>query len=86
MEEMKARFGIDFTEPSTWKAVVWLLTSLGVVITPEQEQYVAVLGMVVVGLLGLFFKDNKPTPVETVVEDDEHSIDYVVKKSRAKKK
>jgi hypothetical protein len=42
--------------------------------------------MVVVGLLGLFFKDNKPTPVETVVEDDEHSIDYVVKKSRAKKK
>jgi hypothetical protein len=86
MEEMKARFGIDFTEPSTWKAVVWLLTSFGIVITPDQEQYIAILGMMAVGLLGLLFKDNKPKPETEVDDDDEHSVDYVVKKSRTKKK
>jgi len=39
-------------EPSTWRGLVWLLTALGVSLSPESWQYLTTAGMAVAGLIG----------------------------------
>ena len=39
-------------EPSTWRGIVWLLTALGVSLSPESWQYLTTAGMAVAGLIG----------------------------------
>lgn len=39
-------------EPSTWRGLVWLLTALGVSLSPESWQYLTTAGMALAGLIG----------------------------------
>jgi len=43
--------------PSTWKGIITLLGLLGVVLSPEQSEYIAVVGIAVVGFISTFFSD-----------------------------
>lgn len=53
------RIGIDFREPSTWRGLVLLATSLGVLhLTTEQVDAVVAAGMAIAGLIGAFVKDR----------------------------
>jgi hypothetical protein len=52
-------------EPSTWKGLVWIVTAFGVVLSPEQKEAIAGLGMAVAGLIGVFVeKGNAHTKEE----------------------
>lgn len=45
-------------EPSTWRGVVMLLTTAGMTISPELQNVIVSVGLAVVGLLGVFTKDE----------------------------
>jgi len=46
-------------QPSTWRGVIWILTALGIALTPEQSEAVITLGMAFAGAIGTFVSDNK---------------------------
>jgi hypothetical protein len=41
-----------FKEPSTWRALVWLVTSFGLALQPEQKEAVIAFGCVIAGGMG----------------------------------
>lgn len=45
-------------EPSTWRGIVLVLTSLGVGINPDAVAYIVSAGTGVAGLIGVFTKDK----------------------------
>lgn len=59
-------------EPSTWRALVVLLTTLGVSISPEQSTAIVVAGASLFSAIGLFTPDQLPnkTPVSNKESDD----------------
>ena len=42
-----------FKEPSTWRALVWLATSFGLALQPEQKEAVIAFGCAIAGGMGL---------------------------------
>lgn len=44
-------------EPSTWRGVTLLLTSLGVALSPEQTAAIVALGLAVAGVIAVFIPD-----------------------------
>lgn len=46
-------------EPSTWRGLVWVLTSFGVILSPDQKESIVATGMAVAGLIGMFTSDKK---------------------------
>lgn len=52
-----SKFGIAFTQRSTWTGLVWLLTVCGIQIDEQQSVAIAEAGMSLAGLLGVFWKD-----------------------------
>lgn len=49
-------------EPSSWRGIIWLLTAMGVTLSPEAWEYVVAAGMALAGLLGVFLADPDPDP------------------------
>jgi len=45
-------------EASTWKALVYLATSLGVELNPDQAAAIVSIGLAIVGFIGAFFPDK----------------------------
>ena len=45
-------------QPSTWRGVVWLLTAVGVGLSPEQMEAIITAGMMAAGALGVILNDN----------------------------
>jgi hypothetical protein len=45
-------------EPSTWRGLVWLATSLGLTLSPEAWEYIIAIGMAAAGLLGVILKEK----------------------------
>jgi hypothetical protein len=52
-----SKFGIALSQPSTWTGLVWLLTVLGIQLDEQQGRAIAEVGMSLVGLMGVFWKD-----------------------------
>ena len=48
MDYLKDRF----KEPSTWRALVWLATSFGLVLQPEQKEAIIAFGCAIAGGIG----------------------------------
>lgn len=48
-----------FSEPSTWRGIIALATSLGVAISPDQIAAIIAIGMALMGVIGAFTKDKK---------------------------
>lgn len=46
-----------FRYPSTYKGIVTLLTALGVAISPEQSEAIAIAGVAIFGAIETFFSD-----------------------------
>ena len=46
------------TEPSTWRGLVWMLTAMGLAVSPDQQAAIAATGMAIAGLIGAFFTDG----------------------------
>lgn len=50
--------GIAWHEPSTWRGIVYLISAMGVAISPEQQGAIVSAGLSVAGAIGLFIKDK----------------------------
>jgi len=50
-------------EPSTWRGLAWLLTAVGVSLSPDAWQYITTAGMAAAGLIGVLTREE-PTRVE----------------------
>lgn len=50
-------------EPSSWRGIVGLLTSVGVVTNPDLGNSIIATGIALMGLIGILTKDKTP-PVE----------------------
>jgi hypothetical protein len=49
-------------EPSTWRGIVFMLTSIGITIQPELVGPIIAIGTGVAGLIGVLTKDKAPAP------------------------
>lgn len=56
---MKAYILARLKEPSSWRGVVLLLTSLGITLSPEQAEAIIAIGMAVAGAVGVFAPDGR---------------------------
>lgn len=54
------QFGIAINEPSTWRGIVYLLTAVGIQISPELQGAIVTAGLSVAAAIGIFIKDSKP--------------------------
>lgn len=45
-------------EPSSWRGFIWLLSALGVALSPEQSAAIMGAGAAVAGLAGVFTSDR----------------------------
>lgn len=84
-ETIFKKFGIALHEPSTWTAVIALLSLVGVHFEPDQASAIIQAGVGLGGVLGLFFKWDTVPASETVkptVDDAEKSLDEIVQDSR----
>lgn len=52
------KFAPDFSQASTWRGFITIITALGVSITPEQAASIIALGLAVTGAIGAFIKDK----------------------------
>jgi hypothetical protein len=53
------QFGIALNEASTWRGIVYLLTAVGIQISPELQGAVVTAGLSVAAAIGIFVKDAK---------------------------
>lgn len=54
MDLIKRYLRARLKEPSTWRGLVLLLTSLGIGISPEQADAIVAAGLAVAGAIGAF--------------------------------
>ena len=45
-------------EPSTWRGLAMIVTSLGVALSPDQIAAIVAAGSAIVGLIGVFTRDR----------------------------
>lgn len=45
-------------EPSTWRGLIYMLTSFGVAFSPEQTAAIVAFGFAVAGLIAVFVPDS----------------------------
>jgi hypothetical protein len=50
---------VDFSEPSTWRGAVGILTAFGLTISPEQSAAIVAFGLGLSGLIAVFNKDRQ---------------------------
>lgn len=53
------QFGIALNEASTWRGMVYLLTAVGIQISPELQGAIVTAGLSVAAAIGIFVKDSK---------------------------
>ena len=76
------------SEPSTWRGIIWIVTALGLALSPEQKEAIVTAGMAIAGVVGVFTKEKpKPTPdqIEKVKELIQQNVDAAIIKSNEKK-
>ena len=58
---MNKQYFVDrLAEPSTWRGLVMVATSFGVLVKPEQIEAIVFIGLFIAGMLGAATKDGKP--------------------------
>ena len=50
------------SQPSTWRGLVWILTALGIVLSPDQQETIAAAGMALAGAIGACVSDHRGGP------------------------
>lgn len=56
---MLKNFGIALNEASTWRGIVYLLTAVGIQISPELQGAIVTAGLSVAAAIGIFVKDSQ---------------------------
>jgi hypothetical protein len=51
-------------QPSTWRGIVILASSLGYALTPDMGQAIIAVGLAVSGLIGILAGPDTPPPAE----------------------
>jgi len=49
-----------FSEASTWRGIIAIITAAGVNISPELQNSIVALGLAVMGLIGVVIPDSTP--------------------------
>lgn len=53
------RYLLDrLNESSTWRALIWAATAVGMNVSPEGQESILTLGMIAAGLIGALTKDQ----------------------------
>lgn len=55
---MKDYFLNRLREPSTWRALIWVATSFGLMLKPEQASAIVALGSILAGGIGVAAPDR----------------------------
>ena len=58
MSDIKYYMLLRLREASTWRGIIALATAAGIQFTDAQAAAVVAAGLAVIGLIGVFFKDN----------------------------
>lgn len=58
MKKLLKKFAEYLKYPSTYKGIIALLTTLGVVISEEQSEAIALAGVSLYGAISIFFSDS----------------------------
>lgn len=53
---------VQGSQPSTWRGVVWLLSSLGIAFSPDLSAAIIAAGAAVSGLIGMLAGPDAPPP------------------------
>lgn len=54
------KYAIDRAkEPSTWRGLLFVLTAVGITVSPDQQEAIVSVGMALAGLVGVFLPDAK---------------------------
>lgn len=67
---MKEYFLERLKEPSTWRAAIWLATSFGVVLAPEQREAIIAFGMCLAGGAGFLPDQLRQVPTNSNANPD----------------
>lgn len=46
-------------EPSTWRGLIWVASSAGLIISPDSAEAIVTLGMLSAGLVGVIASDSQ---------------------------
>ena len=52
-------------EASSWRGIIALITAAGVALSPEQQNTIVAVGLAIMGVMGAFFPDVKPSGTST---------------------
>lgn len=55
---MKDTIGIVFSEASTWRGLVLIVTAFGIQLDPAQIDAIVTAGLAIHGLIGVFWRRN----------------------------
>ncbi len=56
---MRAYLIARLQEPSTWRGLVLVSTACGAALSPDQQEAIVTVGLLVAGLIGAAFPDRK---------------------------
>lgn len=60
MNNKATQFLLDrIREPSTWRGLVWVMTAIGITLSPDQIDAIVAVGMACAGLIGAFSAESK---------------------------
>lgn len=70
-------------EPSTWRGLIWLLTALGMSLSPEAQGHIITIGVASAGLVGVLSSEKAQRvqillpPIELIGQPDPDRADAV---------
>jgi multisubunit Na+/H+ antiporter MnhC subunit len=86
MEYILARL----SEASTWKGIIFLITSFGLALDPSQKEAIISFGLTLTGLINVFVEKGRPHTDEEIVgilkKEQEKVVEQKVVKNETKKK
>lgn len=99
MNGVVSKFGIIFSQASTWRGIVMVLTALGLKLSEDQGNSIIEAGLAIAGMIGVFWGDHAVHPVpppvvestapptppvpNPVLENPQSSIEDIIKETRS---
>lgn len=61
MKRILSTLAVSLSQPSAWRGILFIGTSVGLVLKPELQNAIIAAGMALAGLIGVVIPDAAPT-------------------------
>jgi hypothetical protein len=61
MTKLFSTLAVSLSQPSAWRGLLFIGTSVGIVLRPELQNAIVAAGMALAGLIGVVVPDPAPT-------------------------